>query len=53
MKNIKPSPYKRKFVSPRPKSSLEVRVENGSKRNRGRVYSMDMQSRSKTPIENY
>lgn len=47
------SPYKKKFISPRPKTSLELRNDNVVKKNKARVYSLDFQFRSKTPAENY
>ena len=54
-KVTKTSPYKKKWASPRPKTSFEVRVEGNTKtrKNRARVYSLDFQARSKTPVESY
>ncbi|OMJ69809.1 hypothetical protein SteCoe_32371 [Stentor coeruleus] len=49
----KVSPYKRQFVSPRPKTSLEIRTQGSSKKNKGRGCSLDLQTRSRTPVENY
>jgi hypothetical protein len=51
----KTSPYKKKWTASRPKSSLEVRMDSGSnvRRNKARIYSVDFQQRSRTPVENY
>ena len=53
MKQVKASPYKRKFVQSRPKTSLEIRNEVQIKRNKARIYSVDFSNRSKTPVESY
>lgn len=53
VKPVKVSPYKRKFVVSRPKTSLEVRNEVQNKRNKARIYSVDYSNRSKTPVEGF